>query len=362
MHSLLFVLSALAPVASFGPNPGALAAHEYVPDGLPDNAPLVVVLHGCTQTAPAMAQSAGWNALADAHKFAVLYPEQQTANNPARCFNWAGEYGDPANMTRGMGENASILAMVDDQIARHRIDPKRVFVVGLSAGGAFVSVLLATWPERFAGGSVMAGVPYRCATDVNGAYRCMSPGVAHTAEEWGGYVSAAAPAPSGPRARVQIWHGASDTTVAPMNADELVKQWTHVHGTDATADATDTLGKATRTRYQANGKTAVELYEIAGMGHGIAVGGADCPAKTAAFFVDVGLCSTVVAAQFFGVIPGDPSDPGNPGSPDGGVDPDPDGDGDGDAGNGGCSTSGGAGLARGLAAVAVLRRRRPTAL
>lgn len=360
MHSLLFVLAALTPVTSFGPNPGALAAYDYVPDGLPDGAPLVVVLHGCTQTAAAMADSAGWNALADTYKFAVLYPEQQTANNPVRCFNWAGDYGNPADFTRGMGENASILAMVDDQIARHEVDPKRVFVVGLSAGGAFTSVMLATYPERFAGGSVMAGVPYHCATDVNGAYRCTNPGVAHTAEEWGGFVRAAAPAPSGARARVQIWHGTSDTTVAAMNGDELVKQWTDVHGTDATADATDTLGKATRTRYEAGGKTVVEYYKISGMAHGVAVGGTGCPAKTAAFFLDVGVCSTLVAAQFFGLVPSDPNDPGNPGTPDGGVDPDPDSDKDG--GGFGCSASHGGGLGLVFAALALLRRRRPTAL
>ena len=360
MHSLLFVLSALSPVASFGPNPGALSAYEYVPDGLPDNAPLVVVLHGCTQTASAMSQSGGWNELADTYKFAVLYPEQQTANNPVRCFNWAGDYGNPADFTRGMGENASILAMVDDQIARHKVDTKRVFVVGLSAGGAFVSVMLAAYPERFAAGSVMAGVPYHCATDVNGAYKCTNPGVAHTADEWGGYVRAAAPSPSGPRARVQIFQGTSDTTVAPMNADELVKQWTNVHATDAMADATETMGAATRTRYEAGGKTVVELTKISGMAHGVAVGGANCPAKAGAFFLDVGVCSTVLAAQFFGLVPGAPGDPGNPGSPDGGVDPDP-----GDKGNGGfgCSaSSGGGGLALGLAALALLRRRRPTAL
>ncbi|CAN5904599.1 hypothetical protein BH11MYX3_BH11MYX3_26680 [soil metagenome] len=246
-----------APVAEFGANPGALKAFDYIPDGLAASSPLVVVLHGCTQTAMAM-QSGGWDQLADEYGFAVLFPEQQTANNPVRCFNWAGEYGDQANMTRGQGENASIMAMIDKEIATHAIDPDRVFVVGLSAGAAFTAVMLATWPDRFAGGSIMAGLPYRCATDVNGAYKCQSPGVSKTAAQWGDLVRGAYTF-AGPYPRVQIWQGSSDTTVAPINADELVKQWTNVHGADQTADETETIGMATRTAYQQGGKTVVEL-------------------------------------------------------------------------------------------------------
>src|SRR3954462_11618439 len=92
--------AALTPVASFGANPGALKMYEYVPAGLPAGSPLVVVLHGCTQTAAAM-ENAGWDQLADQYHFAVLYPEQQSANNPVECFNWAGEFGDPADLVRG---------------------------------------------------------------------------------------------------------------------------------------------------------------------------------------------------------------------------------------------------------------------
>ena len=135
---LLPILSTM--LAFSGANPGALDAYDYVPANLPANAPLVVVLHGCTQTAAAMETSVGWNALADEHHFAVLYPAQTTTNNPVRCFNWAGEYGDTANLVRGQGENQSIMSMIDAEIAAHGIDKDRVYIVGLSAGAAMTAV------------------------------------------------------------------------------------------------------------------------------------------------------------------------------------------------------------------------------
>jgi poly(hydroxyalkanoate) depolymerase family esterase len=180
-------------VTSFGSNPGALAMYEYVPDNLPSGRPLVVVMHGCTQMASAMI-NAGWNKLADEHEFAVVYPEQATGNNPVRCFNWAGEYGDTANLVRGQGENASVISMIDAAISAHGSDPKRVYIVGFSAGAAFVSVMLSTFPERFAAGSIMSGIPYRCATTVNEAYSCQSPGVSKTGAQWGDLARGAASA------------------------------------------------------------------------------------------------------------------------------------------------------------------------
>src|SRR4051812_12023308 len=168
--------AALTQVTSFGSNPGALAMYEYVPANLPANQPLVVVLHGCTQTASSM-ETAGWNALADQYQFAVLYPQQQSANNPVECFNWAGEYGDTANLVRGQGENESIIQMIDTEISTHHVDTTHVFVVGFSAGAAMTAVLASTWPDRIAGAAIMSGVAYRCATSVNEAYSCQSPGV-----------------------------------------------------------------------------------------------------------------------------------------------------------------------------------------
>ncbi|WP_243444682.1 extracellular catalytic domain type 1 short-chain-length polyhydroxyalkanoate depolymerase [Sphingosinicella humi] len=127
-------------------NPGNLRSLFYVPEALEAQAPLLVVLHGCTQSARSYDRGAGWSRLADRHGFALLYPEQKRENNPNLCFNWY-QRGDT---TRGSGEAASIAGMIEAMKSRFPIDGERVFVTGLSAGGAMTSVMLATYPELFA--------------------------------------------------------------------------------------------------------------------------------------------------------------------------------------------------------------------
>jgi hypothetical protein len=187
-------------------------------------------------------------------------------------------------------------------------------MAGFSAGGAFAAVMLATWPERFAGVSINSGLPYRCATSVAGAYSCQSPGVSKTAVQWGDLARMGDSAFTGPWPRIQMWHGTSDTTVVPMNMGELVKQWTNVLNIDATADETETIGSATRNAYK-NGSTIVlETYSIQGMSHATSVGNdptGTCPAHTASFFEDHGICATLRQARFFGLTSGG-TNPGGP--------------------------------------------------
>src|ERR671916_1041135 len=154
------VPSRLREVTGFGSNPGQLRMLTYIPDNLPASSPLVVVLHGCTQTAAGYDHGAGWSTLADRYGFAVLFPEQQRGNNPKLCFNWfQGE-----DIQRDGGEPLSIRQMVERMVRDHGIDRSHVFVTGLSAGGAMTAVMLATYPELFAGGAIVAGVPYGCAS------------------------------------------------------------------------------------------------------------------------------------------------------------------------------------------------------
>ncbi|GIG66569.1 extracellular catalytic domain type 1 short-chain-length polyhydroxyalkanoate depolymerase [Phytomonospora endophytica] len=290
----------LRPVASFGSNPGNLAMYSYVPEGLPEGAPLVVVLHGCTQTAAAYHAASGWQKFADAWRFALVYAEQKTANNANRCFNWFL----PGDTARGQGEALSIRQMVTQAIAGNKSDPARVHVTGLSAGGAMSAVMLAAYPDTFAAGSVIGGIPYRCAADVVSAYSCMSPGADKTPAAWGDLARNAYPGYTGPRPKVAIWHGTADYTVAVRNAEESRDQWTDVAGVPATPTATTQLPAG--TTMETYGGDRVRRYLVSGMGHGTPVdpGAADEQCGTAAaYFLDT-ICSTYHDAVYFGLKTG----------------------------------------------------------
>jgi poly(hydroxyalkanoate) depolymerase family esterase len=289
----------LSQVTGFGSNPGALTMYKYVPAGLPANAPLLVALHGCTQSASSYDAETGWILLADRWKFALLLPEQTTGNT-SRCFNWF-EAGDIA---RGSGEALSIKQMVDRMKTDHFSDPARVYVTGLSAGGAFTAVMLATYPDVFAGGAIVAGVPYNCGTGLTNAFSCMNPGSDLSPAAWGNKVRAAS-SHGGPWPKVSIWHGDADTTVRPANAHESMEQWTNVHGIDQTADVSDTIGGFPHKVWRNSaGADLVELWSITGMGHGTPVdpGSGERQCGTAgAYILDVNLCSSWYIGKFFGL-------------------------------------------------------------
>src|SRR5260221_5550537 len=213
----------LTEVYEFGSNPGALRMFKYVP-ARPKSA-LVVVLHGCKQTAANYDLGAGWSTLADRYGFVLLLPQQQVSNNPNTCFNWFL----PGDTARGKGEALSIRQMVETMIIEHGIDRRRVFVTGLSAGGAMTSVMLATYPEVFAAGAIIAGLPFGVATNVREALNGMFQSPSRPADELGDLVRTASNH-KGPWPKLSVWHGSADRTVNPANANEIVKQWLDVHG------------------------------------------------------------------------------------------------------------------------------------
>ena len=287
-------------VTGFGSNPGALAMYKYVPSGMGANAPLVVALHGCVQSAGAYDGETGWVQLADRYKFALVLPEQSFSNNSARCFNWF-ETGDIA---RGSGEALSIKQMVDKMKVDHSIDNTRVYVTGLSAGGAMASVMLATYPDVFAGGAIIAGVAFDCGRGSAAAFDCMDPGVNLSPSQWGNKVRAAT-SHTGPWPIVSIWHGSSDPTVKPGNAQEIIDQWTNVHGIDQVADVEDTIaGYPHKVFRNATGLAVVESYSITGMGHGTPVDPGSGPQQcgtAGAYILDANICSSAYIARFFGL-------------------------------------------------------------
>jgi poly(hydroxyalkanoate) depolymerase family esterase len=284
-----------------GENPGNLHARCYVPEGIEGPAPLVVVLHGCTQDAAVYDHGSGWSTLADRHGFILLFPEQRRANNPMLCFNWFS--GDDTK--RGRGEAASIRSMIEAMKAAHGVDPARIFVTGLSAGGAMASAMLATYPEVFAAGAIIAGVAYGCAADVTEAFDCMGGRARTDARALGASVRRASPH-KGPWPRIQVWQGSADRTVVASNADSIVLQWTELHGAGPRPDRSDRVeGYPRRAWLGANGEPVVEHYEITGMAHGIPLDGSgdDALGEAGAHMLDVGLSSTARIAAFFGIAP-----------------------------------------------------------
>ena len=292
--------SPLIETTSFGSNPGALRMWSYVPPGLPAKAALVVVLHGCGQTAAGYEFGAGWSMLARRYGFALLMPEQQKANNPQGCFNWF----NPEDIRRGHGEAASIRAMVEQMVRTHRLDRKRVFITGLSAGGAMSAVLLATYPDVFSAGAVIAGLPYGVAHNVRQALHAMMSPATHSGPELGDRVRHASHH-QGPWPKLSVWHGSADRTVHPGNASQLVLQWLDLHGVPATSSEEGMVdGHARRQWLNSDGDAVVESFTIAGMAHGTPLGVADTGERFGSpgpFLLEAGIASSYHIAKFFGL-------------------------------------------------------------
>lgn len=257
--------------------------------------PCVVVLHGCTQKAASFDAASGWSDLADAHGFVVLYAEQKPSNNEQTCFSWF----QPDDVRRGSGEVASIRAMVGWAVTHLAVDAQRIFICGLSAGGAMANAMLAAYPEVFAGGAIIAGLPYGAARNVSSAFEAMARGRIHDPGVWGDAVRNASDH-AGPWPAVAIWHGTNDAVVRSINAGELVKQWTNVHAVGAVRPETDRVGPAARRIWRdEDGGACVREYLLAGMGHGAPVDDPDPPAP---FFLPTGLSSTHQIAEDFGIL------------------------------------------------------------
>jgi len=294
------IRSPLVETEGFGTNPGDLRMFFYVPESLQPAPALVVVLHGCGQTAAGYDLGAGWSTLAKHYGFALLMPEQQPSNNANGCFNWF----NPQDCKRGRGEASSIRQMIARVVADHKIDRHRIFVTGLSAGGAMTSVMLATYPEVFAAGAVIAGLPYGVATNVREALSGMFQSPARPASELGDLVRNASKH-RGPWPKLSVWHGSADRTVNPANADEIVKQWLDVHQLPSTPMSEGTVdGYPRQIWWNADGETAVESYTITNMAHGTPLGTAENDqryGKQGAFLIEAGISSSYHIANFFGL-------------------------------------------------------------
>lgn len=279
----------------FGANPGALRMLLYVPAIPPrPGAPLLVLLHGCGQDAAGFARAAGFIALADRLGAPLLLPDQQSGNNAGRCFNWF----EPGDVRRGGGEAASIAQMVASALHRFQGDPAKVFVAGLSAGAAMAASLLAAYPDVFAGGGIVAGLPVGAASDMGSAFARMKKAGTDSRKT---LVERASPARAGGIAwphlpRISIWSGTADHTVDPANSDALVSQWTGLHGLSERPEREDVVAPGVRRRVWGS---AVEQWRIDGFGHAF-------PAKASGadpYVHAAPIAAAEAMARFWGLLP-----------------------------------------------------------
>lgn len=232
-----------------------------------ERVPLVVMLHGCTQTPDDFATGTRMNTLADEHGFLVVYPEQEARANMSKCWNWFRDQ----DQARDQGEPALIAGITRDVAASYRIDHRRIFISGLSAGGAMAIVLATTYPELYAAVGVHSGLPYACAHDMPSAFAAMKPNAL-------GLTPLRQPASpqDGTELAVPaiIFHGDSDATVDASNADAIVEQARAANSDGPALNSTVYRGTSTRGRTYTRTVLAdstrgpvVERWLLHGAGH-----------------------------------------------------------------------------------------------
>lgn len=289
----------LEVLSGFGTNPGELDCRVYVPSTVPRA--LVVVLHGCTQSASVYDRGSGWSKLAERHGFAVLYPQQRRSNNPNLCFNWYV----PDDARRGCGEALSISQMVEHLARQWGLNRSSIFVTGLSAGGAMTAVMLACYPELFGSGAIIAGLPFATADTLPAALERMRGQGFPRRQELAVRAEAAASLQLSPPT-VSVWHGTHDPIVDPSNSTAIANQWRDLHGVGGAEGRIDSLTGGHRREVWSDtlGRPLVERYDIRGMGHGIPLDTRDSAACGSAgpHMLEANICSTRQIASSWGLI------------------------------------------------------------
>jgi poly(hydroxyalkanoate) depolymerase family esterase len=277
--------ASLVEVTSFGANPGGMRMHVYVPDSRPASPAVVVAMHGCGGSGPGFFSGSEFASLADRYGFIVIYPSAQQQAGFGNCFD---TWSDAAKRRGGGSDPVSIVSMVTYAQQNYGGDPNRVFATGSSSGGMMTNHMLALYPDVFTAGAAFMGVPFNCFANAAdyppGASRCTGGSMNRTPQEWGDAVRQAFPGYTGPRPRIQLWHGTADTLVPYSLLQEEIEQWTNVFGLSQTPTSTDTPQPNWNRRRYADtaGTVQVEAYSIQGAGHSLPSGG--MAASAIAFF------------------------------------------------------------------------------
>ncbi|KAF7966741.1 hypothetical protein HWV62_37215, partial [Athelia sp. TMB] len=247
--------------ANVGPNPNGVLLYQYKPTKLANPPPLIIAMHQCTGTAQGYFQGTSLATLADTHGYIVVYPQ---APRSGTCWDVATN----ATLTHNAGgDSLGIASVVRYAIANWGVDATRVYATGTSSGAMMTSVLMGAYPDIFSAGSLYSGVAYGCFEGPSAwNSQCADGDLIQTPQQWGDLVRSGYPGYTGPRPKVQFWHGTADTTLYPQNFQEEIKQWTNVFGVSQTPTATSTndpLPGYTRTSYGPN----VQGILAQGVGH-----------------------------------------------------------------------------------------------
>ena len=231
---------------SFSCKAGSRSYKLYIPNYKPNHQrPLLIMLHGCKQSPSDFAVGTRMNTLAETHGMLVAYPAQTQSANPSACWNWF----NPSHQGPDRGEPAIIAGLTEEIIMSHNIDRKKVFVAGLSAGGAMAVIMGETYPELFSAVGVHSGLPYQSASDVVSAFAAMR-GDSSTTNAI-------------PKLRTIVFHGDADGTVAPSNGARIVNG-----AAFSAADAEQVNGQYTRhVARDSRGRPLFEHWLLHGGGH-----------------------------------------------------------------------------------------------
>lgn len=284
----------LIETKSFGKNDGNLKMFTYTPKNVRANAPLIVLLHGCSQGASDYDDEIGFIHIAEKAGAVLLLPQQSNSNNSISCFNWF----QPWDIDKGHGEGASIIEMVKHLQEKRIASRSKVFISGLSAGGAMAVSMIATYPKVFAGAAIVSGIPHGCARDVFNGLACMK-SKTRTGAMWASYVYLSAGKYNGKFPKVMIFHGTNDPYVLNKNSHELKKQWTTIHQSNEESLIKENdlfVHKAYRNKL---GRSMVETVSLKGMGHGQPIDTKSGCGEPQKYIVDHGVCAADMMAKFF---------------------------------------------------------------
>lgn len=290
------LLPGMNSVEFFGSNPGNLAMQVYRPTNLPaGKVPLIVALHGCGGSAEHFSR-AGFNELAEQHRFFVLYPEQKTENHPTRCFS----HLLPDDPEPGEQEFDSIMQMIHYMVSRHRVSRRNISITGFSSGGQVANILAATYPEIFKAVAIIGAGGYVCESGHKGIRNFVSCFGARPAKKKRRYLTPGQDAGHWPR--ISIWHGKNDRNVPYERVPLALKQWKRVHKMSRKKPVTMSLaGNISYEVYKrASGKPLIEVYTMNSAAHTIPIT-PQC-GRSGEYFSTEKICFAKQVIRFFGLI------------------------------------------------------------